>query len=179
MLLKKKKNWLHLVLIAARGSSLAVHELSSCGMGLVVAVLWLSCSVVCGILVQPPGIEPASLALQGGFLTTGPPGKFIDWSLKRALRDFPGGVVLKNLPASAENRGLMPGPGKMSHAAGHLHLCALEPVPHKRCRHSEKQALQLGSSPRLQQLEKASKQQGRASAAEIKYLKKSIEVLWA
>ena len=129
--------------------------------------------MVCGILVRPPGIEPASLAWQGGFLTTGPPGKFINWSLKRALRDFPGGVVLKNLPASAENRGLMPGPGKMSHAAGRLNLCALEPVLHnKRCRHGEKQALQLESSPRLQQLEKAPKQQGRPSAAENKYFKK-------
>ena len=33
----------------------------------------LSCLVVCGILVPRPGIEPASLALKGGFLTTGPP----------------------------------------------------------------------------------------------------------
>ena len=58
----------------------------------------------CGILVPQPGIEPASLALQGEFLTTGPPGKFIDWSLKRALRDFPGGVVLKNLPAKKKKK---------------------------------------------------------------------------
>ena len=29
----------------------------------------------CGILVPRPGIEPASPALEGGFLTTGPPGK--------------------------------------------------------------------------------------------------------
>ena len=28
-----------------------------------------------GILVPPPGIEPPAPALQGGFLTTGPPGK--------------------------------------------------------------------------------------------------------
>ena len=28
-----------------------------------------------GVLVLPPGIEPSSPALQGGFLTTGPPGK--------------------------------------------------------------------------------------------------------
>ena len=37
----------------------------------------LSCSVACGILVLGPGIEPASLAVEGGFLTTGPPGKFL------------------------------------------------------------------------------------------------------
>ena len=35
----------------------------------------LGCSVAYGILVPWPGIEPASPALQGGFLTTGPPGK--------------------------------------------------------------------------------------------------------
>ena len=31
--------------------------------------------VGCGILVPRPGIEPASPALEGGFFTTGPPGK--------------------------------------------------------------------------------------------------------
>ena len=35
----------------------------------------LSCPVACGILVPRPGIEPASPALQDGFLTTGPPEK--------------------------------------------------------------------------------------------------------
>jgi len=36
-----------------------------------------SCSRACGILTpQPgPGMEPASLILEGGFLTTGSPGK--------------------------------------------------------------------------------------------------------
>ena len=36
---------------------------------------WLSCPAACGILVPWPGIEPASFAMEGGFLTTGPPGK--------------------------------------------------------------------------------------------------------
>ena len=41
---------------------------------------WLSCPVatkwdLSGILVPRPGIEPMSPALEGGFLTTGPPGK--------------------------------------------------------------------------------------------------------
>jgi len=35
----------------------------------------LSYSGACGILVPRPGIKPVSPALQGGFLTTGPPGK--------------------------------------------------------------------------------------------------------
>ena len=34
-----------------------------------------SCSKACGILVPQPGMEPASLGLHGGSLTTGPPGK--------------------------------------------------------------------------------------------------------
>ena len=40
-----------------------------------VVVCGLSCSKACGILVPETGIEPASSALPGGFLTTGPPGK--------------------------------------------------------------------------------------------------------
>ena len=35
----------------------------------------LSCPTACGILVPRPGIEPASPPLEGGFFTTGPPGK--------------------------------------------------------------------------------------------------------
>ena len=34
-----------------------------------------SCSVACGILVPWPGLEPQTPALQGGFSTTGSPGK--------------------------------------------------------------------------------------------------------
>ena len=41
----------------------------------VVGPCGLSCSEACGILVHQPGIEPAAPALQGGFFTTGPPGK--------------------------------------------------------------------------------------------------------
>ena len=39
------------------------------------AVCWLSCPMTCGILVPWLGIEPLSPALEGRFLTTGPPGK--------------------------------------------------------------------------------------------------------
>ena len=46
----------------------------SCGTHVVVAG-GLSCSEACGILAPQPGIEPASPALQGGFLTTGPSGE--------------------------------------------------------------------------------------------------------
>ena len=35
----------------------------------------LHCPVTCGILVPRPGIKPMCPALEGGFLTTGPPGK--------------------------------------------------------------------------------------------------------
>ena len=40
-----------------------------------VVVCGLTCPTACGILVPQPGIEPMSPALEGGFLTTGPPGK--------------------------------------------------------------------------------------------------------
>ena len=35
----------------------------------------LSCPAACGNLARP-GIKPVFPALQGGFVTTGPPGKF-------------------------------------------------------------------------------------------------------
>ena len=41
------------------------------------AVHGLSCSSAYGILVPQSGIKPVSSALQGGFLTTGPPGKSV------------------------------------------------------------------------------------------------------
>ena len=46
-------------------------------MGSLVAAPGLSCPAACGILVPRPGIEPMFPALEGGFLTTGPPGKSI------------------------------------------------------------------------------------------------------
>ena len=46
----------------------------SCVSSVVVAH-GLSCPAACGVLVPWPGIEPASPALEGGFFTTGPPGK--------------------------------------------------------------------------------------------------------
>ena len=67
--------WLRWVSVAAHGL------LSSCGRqspectGSVVAAQRLSCPETCGILVPRLGIEPASPALKGRFLTTGPPGK--------------------------------------------------------------------------------------------------------
>ena len=38
-------------------------------------VRWPSCRAACGILVPWPGIKPSSPALEGRFLTTGPPWK--------------------------------------------------------------------------------------------------------
>ena len=40
-----------------------------------VVVHGLSCPTACGILVPRPGIEPMPPVLEGGFSTTGPPGK--------------------------------------------------------------------------------------------------------
>ena len=44
-------------------------------MGSVVPLGGLSCPLAYGILVPWSGIELVSPALEGGFLTTGPPGK--------------------------------------------------------------------------------------------------------
>ena len=46
------------------------------------------------------------------------------------LENISGGSVVKNLPANAGDMGLIPGPGKIPHAAGQLRLCTstTEPV---------------------------------------------------
>ena len=63
------------------GSIVAARGLSSCGTwalecgGSVVAACGLSCPTACEILVPRLGIEAVFPALEGRFLTTGPPGK--------------------------------------------------------------------------------------------------------
>ena len=39
----------------------------------------LSCPATCGILVPQPGIEPIAPTLEGGFFTTGPPEKSLNF----------------------------------------------------------------------------------------------------
>ena len=56
--------WLCWIFIAVHGLSLVIH--------------WLSCPTAWGILVPQPQIKPVSSALEGGFLTTGLPGKSPD-----------------------------------------------------------------------------------------------------
>ena len=60
----KTSIWLRLVLVAGALLHLSLQLIDS----------RLSCSSACGILVPPSGMEPVSAALQGGFLTIGPPG---------------------------------------------------------------------------------------------------------
>ena len=55
------------------GSVVAAPGLSSCGAWALECIGLVA--LTCGILVLRPGIEPTSPALEGGFLTTGPPGK--------------------------------------------------------------------------------------------------------
>ena len=53
----------------------AAHEILLCHSGSFIVAHRLHCSTACRILVPWPGIEPASPALQGEFLTPGLPGK--------------------------------------------------------------------------------------------------------
>ena len=63
-------------------------------MGSVVVVLELSCPRACGISAPRTGIKLESPALQGRFLTTGPPGKSLKSELlKRKLLD----AVIENV----------------------------------------------------------------------------------
>ena len=64
----------------------AEHRLSSTNS--VVVEHGLSCPSACGILLPQPGIECAFPALQGGVLTTGPPGKRPGSCLTRFLLSF-------------------------------------------------------------------------------------------
>ena len=97
------------------GSFAAAHRLfaaahgllSSCGTqapehaGSVVAVRGLSCPAAHSILVSRRGIKPGSPALEGGFLTTGPPGKSLH-NLKTSLGTS---LVVQWLRLCASNAG--------------------------------------------------------------------------
>ena len=85
--------------------------------------------------------------------------------------DFPGGIVVKNLPASAGDTGSSPGPGR-----SHMPRGAAKPVSHNywsprpRAREPQEkpppwEAHATKSSPRSPQLEKAHVQQQRPNAA--------------
>ena len=45
-------------------------------------MFWFFGHKTCGILAPQPEIEPMPLALEGKVLTTGPPGKPLDWTLE-------------------------------------------------------------------------------------------------
>ena len=68
----------HQVLVAACGifTSESVGSFFVAAHGLLSGLVrWPSCPAACGILVPWPGIKPSSPALEGRFLTTGPPWK--------------------------------------------------------------------------------------------------------
>ena len=69
--------WLYrLFIVACRLSLVAAHGLSSCNL------LGLCCSEAYGILVPQLEIKLTSPVLEGGFLTTGPPGKSLKYILE-------------------------------------------------------------------------------------------------
>ena len=47
----------------------------------------------------------------------------------KCVVDFPGGPVIKNLPANCRGHGFNPWPGKIPHAVEQLSLCATNPEP--------------------------------------------------
>ena len=87
----------------ARGIFIAMFGfLSSCGLwtpehlGSVVAAHELSGPLACRILVPRPGIKPTSSALEGRFLTTGPPRNPSHGSYIPSQRYLFGSFVLEN-----------------------------------------------------------------------------------
>ena len=86
-------------------SVVAAHRLSSCGTR-------FSCSAACGIFTGW-GSNSHSPALAGGFLSTVPPEKsIILFILKNMILGFPGGSVVKYLPANAGDPGSIPSVGR-------------------------------------------------------------------
>ena len=71
--------WLHRVLVGALG--IFCHS----ALDFPVVARRLSCSAACRILVPQSGTEPAAPALKGSFLTTGPPGKSLEYPFVSAV----------------------------------------------------------------------------------------------
>ena len=64
---------------------IAVYGLLAVVYGLSLAAAWgFSCPAACGILVPQLRIKPASPALEGRFLTNGPPGKSLSFYFKNS-----------------------------------------------------------------------------------------------
>ena len=83
--------WLHQVLVATCGIFFASRRTFPCAArtllcrpGSGVTARGRPCSSARRVLVPPPGIEPGSPTFQSGFLTTGPPGKSLCFSLSKA-----------------------------------------------------------------------------------------------
>ena len=70
------------VRLAAPGLRRSMWALHRGAQASLVVAPGLSRPEACGILVPQPGITPASPALEGGLLTTGPSRKFLKYSLK-------------------------------------------------------------------------------------------------
>ena len=88
------------------------------------------------------------------------------------FKGIPGGSVVKNPPANAENRGLIPSLGATKPMCHNYWACALEPmVCNEKPLQWEAQALQLQSRPHSPQLEKTHVQQWRPNTAKNKYIK--------
>ena len=89
-----------------------------------VAACELRCPVTCGILVLQPGIKFASLALEGEFLTTGPPGKSPSMSV---LAPSPSPAP-SFFPSPVQTPGNRTCPGDGNQPLTQLHLPVTEPT---------------------------------------------------
>ena len=58
----------------------------------------------CGILIPQPGTEPVSPALEGGFLTTGPPGKSLHSNSWENLVEKNSGLASKDRRQAAKKK---------------------------------------------------------------------------
>ena len=83
-------------------------------------------SIVTGIIPAsktPVLLSPKSKLLSNLQISWDPPFSSDTLYDKDTMRDFPGGAVVKNLPANARGHGFQPWSGKIPHAAEQLSLC--------------------------------------------------------
>ena len=81
--LKKKKNTQNLLIyffffLTTSGPNCGTWDLPLWFTDSLAVAHGIRCSTICGILVLQSGIKSTSPVLQGGFLTTGAPGKSLD-----------------------------------------------------------------------------------------------------
>ena len=159
--------WLHRVLVATCGALSLQHAgslLLQPRVGSLAAAHGLSCPRTCGIPIPRPGIKPRSPTLEGGFLTTGSPGKSLKSIILKGSSNQGKGKSGLRTPCKHPFSGCMTGgagfsvlttrmrvtlpsgPGESWTASSHQSLHGLKAIPSLCCPQSSHSSLLLSST---------------------------------